>query len=722
MALCNGEAKCRFWTWFSKGQLCKLFTERTDHSPAKDIISGECEPTAPSKPETNPREAEADPRTGKCLPASSGEPPFPRIMLIGETGVGKSTLGKRLLGNKCGEYASTNFPGDPSCPIQEAGHGFDACTSRTSWIAGKWLGGNETDTPCFTVIDTPGIGDTKGPAADCQNFIGVAQATREIGSIDAFLLIIKGDTTRFTPKLVEQLRFFEELFGEQFWKSIIIEVSFWSHTNDDIEKRKRRKLDENKMTGNLNQKMRQYFPDIPPIPVVFVDPVYGASWAKDMEQEIFNNQTKKLWSKTVNGKKFDCADDADGCTSPSFLTGTPKLKLADGNTTTFSQRLSGKVSVQWTIWFGDCDLSGTRSYTVFKDNEIIYKMVEDSYTGGDWEKGQGTATEEKPPTLQIVDSCSNKEPGTLKCDNLKSKYKTVTLTFDPLTEYSLGKYKIHNEKGVSEEAEVVSIKDSEPGPWGAWGPCSKTCIGSGGDDLDWGIKERRRNSSEPEHGGNPFTGKISETKACASADDSEAPSLCEGTPGEWGPWGPCSKSCGAATKARSRVCNGVICPDLKKTEKKDCPVVKCPEKGKYGKWSEWSCSSHCFNPHKRDGTSQTRTRNCTDDSPRHADLNCDTIGQPLEETVTPCTQEPMGYMTRYGVACQDGSTCATHGYNYWWCRTGAGNSEWDYCSYDKYHTINGESCYNDVCGTGGESYNWCYTDSDENWDYCSPRC
>ena len=376
------------------------------------------------------------------------------------------------------------------------------------------------------MIDTPGIGDTSGQGADCENFIGVANATREIGSIDAFLLIIKGDTTRVTPKLVEQLRFFEELFGEQFWKSTIIEVSFWAHSDRDIAKRNITQdgLDEKKMALALNDKLRSNFHGIPPIPVVFVDPVYREDYNFDRETEIFQEETKKLWSKTVNGKKFDCADDTDGCSSPSFLSGKPKLKLGDGNTTTFSQRLSGKVSVQWTIWFGDCDLSGTRSYTVLKDNEAIFEMVEDSYvSGNDWEAGRGTATEGKPPALEIVDSCSNNEPGSLKCDNLKSKYKTVTLTFDPLTEYSLGKYKIHNEKGVSEEAEVVSIKDSEPGPWGAWGPCSKTCIGSDGDVLDWGIKERRRNSSEPEHGGNPFTGKISETKACASADDSEAP-------------------------------------------------------------------------------------------------------------------------------------------------------------------------------------------------------
>ena len=118
------------------------------------------------------------------------------------------------------------------------------------------------------------------------------------------------------------------------------------------------------------------------------------------------------------------------------------------------------------------------------------------------------------------------------------------------------------------------------------------------------------------------------------------------------------------------------------------------------------------------------------------------------------------------------------------CRTGTGSSEWDYCSHDRHHTIYGEVCtptlflyqllkgnkitnlwllgapriWHPKCGNNvitlwnselwffpttclksvfqscyggcgwavawgglGESYNFCYTDSQENWDYCSPR-
>ena len=47
----------------------------------------------------------------------------------------------RLLGNECGEYASSNFPEDPSCPIQKVGHELKSETILTTWIAGKWLGG-----------------------------------------------------------------------------------------------------------------------------------------------------------------------------------------------------------------------------------------------------------------------------------------------------------------------------------------------------------------------------------------------------------------------------------------------------------------------------------------------------------------------------------------------------------------------------------------------------
>ena len=135
-----------------------------------------------------------------------------------------------------------------------------------------------------------------------------------------------------------------------------------------------------------------------------------------------------------------------------------------------------------------------------------------------------------------------------------------------------------------------------------------------------------------------------------------------------------------------------------------------------------------------------------------------------------------GFMTRYGVACLDGHPCDTYGENYYWCRSDFYFDEWylklldldwitfaelapgswsgitalmtDITQYTErcvtptfflhqlskgnnvmefwimfLSTINFffQSCYNDVCSLGGESYNWCYTDSEKNWDYCSPR-
>ena len=74
------------------------------------------------------------------------ELPFPHIIILGSRGVGKSSLANVLIGE------------DPTCqnctfPVCS---GADSCTKDTSFAVGPWLGAG----PSFTVVDTPGFGDS----------------------------------------------------------------------------------------------------------------------------------------------------------------------------------------------------------------------------------------------------------------------------------------------------------------------------------------------------------------------------------------------------------------------------------------------------------------------------------------------------------------------------------------------------------------------------------
>ena len=417
----------------------------------------------------------------------------------------------RLLGDVCGDYASTNYNNNETstshlCPqfgVADSRRWLELETKNTSWIAGRWLGNQNLDQLCFAVIDTPGIGAPVEERDDCRNFMGVAEMARKISPIDAFVLVIKGTKTQIGPELLKQLGFFQELFGEKLWDYTTFAVSFWGHKERD--RFFREKLTEAKMAQQLNLQLRRHFPGIRPLPAFFIDPVFDPDpewdWVDQREIEMFEQETDKLWKFMTNGKRFEC----DGrCNSPTFLTGTPTLEGEN----IVSQKIGGTLSVKWTIWFGDCDQEGVRSYTVLKDDQIIFVFVE----------AQNVPYVPKPSYLDIVDSCSNRKEGTLECDNIKSKYKTVTLTFTVFTTDHVGKYKMHNIKGVSKEVELVEMVDGKAGQWSDWTPCTKSCIS---EDGSFGTKERRRTAVEPVNGGKPFTGGLVETANCGS--DSPVP-------------------------------------------------------------------------------------------------------------------------------------------------------------------------------------------------------
>ena len=97
----------------------------------------------------------------KNLP-TNGTLPYPRLVILGATGVGKSTLANVFLG----ESPDCNNCTFPVCS------GADSCTKNTKYAVGNWL----LDGAPFTVVDTPGFGDSNN---DDNELIGIFYNTED---------------------------------------------------------------------------------------------------------------------------------------------------------------------------------------------------------------------------------------------------------------------------------------------------------------------------------------------------------------------------------------------------------------------------------------------------------------------------------------------------------------------------------------------------------------
>ena len=98
------------------------------------------------------------------------------LLLIGETGAGKSTLGNRLLGRE----AFT------------VGHDLESCTSKSQTEIGKLLGGDMQ----VEVTDTGGLGDSEG--RDERFVKDVAAHVRARGGFDGILYVHNACVPRMT--------------------------------------------------------------------------------------------------------------------------------------------------------------------------------------------------------------------------------------------------------------------------------------------------------------------------------------------------------------------------------------------------------------------------------------------------------------------------------------------------------------------------------------------
>ena len=342
-----------------------------------------------------------------------------------------------MLGNKPGMCSSPGSGHDPSAPEFGVGYDMTSQTDETSWIAGKWKG--EDGNPCVTLIDTPGAGDTEG--RDCQHAKKIFQVVRNIGEIHAFVLMLKGTDNRFSGPIKEQILLYQDIFGKSFWKKLIVEVGWWSHDRKSIQKRiKNQKVDEAKRKTELNQRLQELAGGIREIPVVFVDPVYDWEYAESNETEIFNNETAKLWDFVNLIEPYKCLEKS--CTEESFVDGEPLLISANET----SVRVGGKITLQFRIWFGECgEHKRVRNYHInFRNSthsKTIFTMVDNQGIESNNQPPHPQKLEGFPPSAEIQDQCSFQNDDH-SCDNDKSKYKEIFISFSSIQEDSFGSFSI----------------------------------------------------------------------------------------------------------------------------------------------------------------------------------------------------------------------------------------------------------------------------------------
>ena len=136
-----------------------------------------------------------------------------RIVIIGETGVGKSSLANILLG-RSKDYDGKDFKN--GCFKGGRFGGLNAngsvVTKSTCHDTRPYLG--NISNPNITLIDTPGFGDEM--EAEIKTINGLVEKLKHIQYVNVFLICFKESDNRINISMLRMLNLFQQMFGSKF--------------------------------------------------------------------------------------------------------------------------------------------------------------------------------------------------------------------------------------------------------------------------------------------------------------------------------------------------------------------------------------------------------------------------------------------------------------------------------------------------------------------------
>lgn len=227
----------------------------------------------------------------------------PRIVVLGATGVGKSSLANILMGRDK-NYKGMGFE-DGCFKVLGLNNMGQSVTKRTCEDQGPWLGNYSR--PRFTVIDTPGFGnDLIEEERTIESMVNILKD--EIKYIHAFVIAFKQQDNRMTASLRSMIGLFQKMFGDHFWENAILEATHWNYHEHSIQMRASSEppITENWWKTQFNRLFAKEYGVHHTLPAVFIDTYYNKDNPNEVEK--FNLYTDSLWQFARSRNPFECKD------------------------------------------------------------------------------------------------------------------------------------------------------------------------------------------------------------------------------------------------------------------------------------------------------------------------------------------------------------------------------------------------------------------------------
>eukprot|EP00451_Oxyrrhis_marina_P000668 CAMPEP_0204275782 /NCGR_PEP_ID=MMETSP0468-20130131/26703_1 /ASSEMBLY_ACC=CAM_ASM_000383 /TAXON_ID=2969 /ORGANISM="Oxyrrhis marina" /LENGTH=967 /DNA_ID=CAMNT_0051252215 /DNA_START=86 /DNA_END=2989 /DNA_ORIENTATION=+ len=144
------------------------------------------------------------------------------VILVGTTGSGKSNVANFLAGQ-------------PEAFVSQSSK--ESVTTQASSLVANWYGGDSKQGQ-VRIVDTPGLGDTKGSSEDNAQWNSAVEYLMEDIKTADLILLVENSAVRFTQeqrKIVKNLRL---SFGPAFWQHVAIFCTRWRKPFAQLEEEK----------------------------------------------------------------------------------------------------------------------------------------------------------------------------------------------------------------------------------------------------------------------------------------------------------------------------------------------------------------------------------------------------------------------------------------------------------------------------------------------------